>query len=288
MKHKKYLLKNCELLDGKTVIVTGANGTIGQEIVICCLILNASVIMAVRNTEKGEAAKQKILKYFEKKKIAIATERLVLSKLDISDFNSINSFAQSISQKSGLYLINNAGALSGKSINKDFEFYYLTNFLGPMYLAMKLESQTEKVIFQSSLSYSWRKSRIDWNNVQNTSQKGVFKNYGHSKRLLTLTVASLNNPKFCLVHPGVCSTNIIPTRVLRFLCRPLFHSARTASLSAVVALSKPIPCDSMLQPRCFGIWGKPKLHKIKKKVMTTEEIAKAREHFAEVCNNKIF
>jgi len=67
MKHRKYLLKNCKSLEGKTVIVTGATGIIGREIAACCLILGADVIMAVRNTVKGEAVKARLAKHFDAK-----------------------------------------------------------------------------------------------------------------------------------------------------------------------------------------------------------------------------
>jgi NAD(P)-dependent dehydrogenase (short-subunit alcohol dehydrogenase family) len=263
MKHKNYLLKNCASLKGKTVIVTGATGIIGREIAACCLILGADVIMAVRNTAKGETVKVKLAKHFDPDKISIA-------ELDVSNIDSINRFAANVKAD---YLINNAGVLSGDK-------QYMTNFLGPMYLAVKLEGKVQKVVFQSSISYAWKKSRPDWSDPRSEKVKTKMKRYGRAKRLLNLTVIAHNSPKFCIVHPGICSTNIIPTKLLQVLSRPFFHSSRTAALGAVVALSKDFPRTHMLGPKFFGIWGKPKLRKMRKSLFDEKQLELARKHFA--------
>jgi len=188
--------------------------------------------------------------------------------LDVSKIDSINKFAESVSAD---YLINNAGVLTGDK-------QYMTNFLGPMYLAVKLEPKLEKIVFQSSLAYRWKKSRPDWADPQCTKVRGAFKKYGRAKRLLNLTVIAHGSPKFCIVHPGVCSTNIIPTRTLRLLCRPIFHSSRTAALGAVVALSMDVPQTHLLGPRFFGIWGKPKMRKLQKSLFDKKQSELARKH----------
>ena len=266
MKHKRYLLKICPSLVGKTVIVTGATGTIGRGIVECCLVLGADVLMAVRNTAKAEALKEKLArKHFDVTRVSIA-------ELEASSPESINKFVKSLPEKAGYYLINNAGTLSGGK-------QYMTNFLGPMYLSVRLSERMEKIVFQSSLSYRWRKSRTDWSDVQSNKVRTNMKRYARSKRLLNTTAVALNNPKFCLVHPGICSTNIIPTRLLQVLCRPIFHSARTAALPAVIALSKPVPQTHILAPRLFGIWGKPKLRRMQKSLFKAEELGRAKANF---------
>ena len=276
MKHKNYLSKVCgnAALAKKTIIVTGATGSIGREICACCLMLGADVVMAVRNTAKGEIVRAKLARRFPADKITI-------SELDVSNPASIDKFAASLPEKDGYCLVNNAGALSGGN-------QYMTNFLGPMYLSGKLDdklgSRLEKIVFQSSLSYAWKKSCPDWTDPRGTKIRSSMKRYGRTKRLINLTILALENPKYCAVHPGVCSTNIIPTRILRALCRPIFHSARTAALPAVLALSRDFPQTHMLAPRAFGIWGRPKLRKIQKLLFDREQLSLAREHIdKELC-----
>ena len=53
MKYKKWIDKNCQDLTGKTVVITGATGGIGEQAVKHFLYLNATVIMAVRNIDKA-------------------------------------------------------------------------------------------------------------------------------------------------------------------------------------------------------------------------------------------
>jgi len=243
MRHKRYLTKKCKSLEGKTVIVTGATGGIGREICVCCLMLGADVVMAVRNVKKGATVRESILKR--------VGGDITISELDVADFASIDKFVENFSAPKECYLINNAGVLS--------ERQYETNFLGTMYLSKKLEPLMKKVIFQTSISYRWRSARKDCSKVRRNMIK-----YAWSKRLLTQSVVALDNPKYCLVHPGVCCTNIFPIAIGRVLARPFLHGTRTAALPAVIALTKDVPSTHILAPRGFGVWGKPKLRKIHK------------------------
>jgi len=267
MKHKKYLLKHCASLEGKTVIVTGATGSIGEQICTCCLILGATVIMAVRNIAKAEAVKEKLGKHFPAEKIKIA-------ELDVANPKSIENFNEEAD-----YLINNAGVLGGS-------LQYETNFLGTMRLTKKYLGKVEKIVFQTSVSYRWKRARTDWANPQAVGVKGSMTRYTRAKRLLNLAVVALDNSKFVLVHPGVCSTNIFPVRAVRAFGRWFFHGARTAALSAVVALSKDVPRTHMLAPRVFGIWGKPVLRKLQKSIFDERELECARQLMANIDSPK--
>ncbi|KAL3417166.1 Retinol dehydrogenase 11 [Phlyctema vagabunda] len=76
---------------GKTVIVTGANTGLGFEAAKHFVRLNAArVIIAVRNVEKGEAAKQRIEAELpeQKKKVNIQ-----VWQLDLSSYQSVQDFA---------------------------------------------------------------------------------------------------------------------------------------------------------------------------------------------------
>ena len=56
-KTKKWLNKQNISFEGKTVLVTGANSGIGYKTVETAIYLGAEIIMACRNIEKAEAAR---------------------------------------------------------------------------------------------------------------------------------------------------------------------------------------------------------------------------------------
>ena len=61
MKYQKWLDKNVDDLNGKTIIVTGANSGIGYYSTLCFLYKGAHVIMACRNLDKANKAKENLL-----------------------------------------------------------------------------------------------------------------------------------------------------------------------------------------------------------------------------------
>ncbi|KAF2083718.1 short-chain dehydrogenase/reductase family protein [Saccharata proteae CBS 121410] len=81
---------------GKTAIVTGANSGIGKETVRQLIFLGAkSVVLAVRNTEKGEKAKEDILADPAVKAQNRDVEIRVL-KLDTDSYGSVLSFVDGV------------------------------------------------------------------------------------------------------------------------------------------------------------------------------------------------
>ena len=131
MKYQKWLDKNIDDLNDKTIIVTGANSGIGYYSTLCFLYKGAKVIMACRNLEKANKAKESLLKELPDAKIDII-------KLDLSDFNSIDEFSKIIKEKYSKIdaLVNNAGVYFMPKIltKQGYEITMCTNFLGPYYL----------------------------------------------------------------------------------------------------------------------------------------------------------
>ncbi|KAK9461196.1 uncharacterized protein V1516DRAFT_712048 [Lipomyces oligophaga] len=80
------------LYSGKTIVITGSNVGLGLEAARHYARLDASkLILAVRNLDKGLAAKEKILLTASK-----ATE-IEVWKLDMADYDSVKSFAARVS-----------------------------------------------------------------------------------------------------------------------------------------------------------------------------------------------
>nr|XP_046223510.1 retinol dehydrogenase 12-like isoform X2 [Oncorhynchus gorbuscha] len=74
-------------LDGKTVLITGANTGIGKETALDLAIRGARVIMACRDVEKGEEAAASIRRIYCKANVEVR-------ELDLADTSSIRAFVQ--------------------------------------------------------------------------------------------------------------------------------------------------------------------------------------------------
>jgi NAD(P)-dependent dehydrogenase (short-subunit alcohol dehydrogenase family) len=90
---------------GKTIIVTGANSGLGFEAALKLLQLNASlVILAVRDIERGEAAKEEILRRVvgAGKEIGVdeggseIEEKVRVWECDMSDYRSVVRFVERV------------------------------------------------------------------------------------------------------------------------------------------------------------------------------------------------
>ena len=99
-------------LSGKYAIVTGCNTGIGKETVRSLVKAGATVVMACRNLEKAQKAKDDIIAEFDNNDIKdTISERLIIMQLDLGSLQSVYDFSQAFVE-SGLkcdYLVNNAG-----------------------------------------------------------------------------------------------------------------------------------------------------------------------------------
>jgi retinol dehydrogenase-12 len=91
-------------LNGKCVIITGANTGIGKETAIDLAARGARVILACRNVEKANQAASEI-------RAKTGNGNVVVESLDLSSFESIRQFSSKINAQEERIdiLINNAG-----------------------------------------------------------------------------------------------------------------------------------------------------------------------------------
>lgn len=100
------ICKSKRRLDGKTVIITGANTGLGKETALELCKRGARVIMACRDLNKALIASEEIKQIY-------ADANLVLEKLDLASMASIRSFADKINKQEDQIsvLINNGGKI---------------------------------------------------------------------------------------------------------------------------------------------------------------------------------
>jgi len=114
-------------LTGKTALVTGASGGIGQEVPRSLASMKARVVLACRDKGRGEAARADIAK-------STGNEALEVEIVDFSLQSSIRAFAaRFLTRHPALHiLVNNAGGWSNtrKLTSEGVEQTWATNMLG--------------------------------------------------------------------------------------------------------------------------------------------------------------
>jgi NAD(P)-dependent dehydrogenase (short-subunit alcohol dehydrogenase family) len=190
---------------GRTVIVTGANSGIGRAAATALAAAGARVVLAVRNTDKGDAAAAQM---------SGSTE---VRPLDLASLASVREFASNWDGPLDI-LVNNAGIMiPPKSQTADgFELQFGTNHLGHFALTnLLLPHITDRMVTVSSSAH--RAGRIDFDDL-NWERKPyrAWRAYGQSKLANLLFTAELqrrldaagSSVKAMVAHPGYAATNL--------------------------------------------------------------------------------
>ena len=117
-----------ETLDGKTCIVTGANGGIGFITAQEFAKRGARVIMACRSKERGEEARKRIME-------STGSEKVVVMELDVSSLKSVRKFAEAVNQQEEHVhiLVNNAGVVGKHILAFSYRFEMYVTYIVPVY-----------------------------------------------------------------------------------------------------------------------------------------------------------
>ena len=210
-------------LTGKTVIVTGANSGIGLETTRVLALRGATVVMACRNVQAAEEARQEILTKAEGRIDEVALE---VQKLDLGALRSVHEFAEAyVESKRRLHLlINNAGLMLGKrqQTSDGLEAQFGVNHLGHFYLTHLLSGTLEasapaRVVTLGSEACRMADLTAEFKDLNFTDRRYRWtKAYGNSKLMNVMFTRELHRRlsqsgviAHC-VHPGV-----IPTKLAR-------------------------------------------------------------------------
>ena len=202
---------------GRRFIITGANSGTGLEATRRLAVAGASVLMAVRNLEKGEAARAEILTQVPK-------ADLELGHVDLADLANVREFAAGViaDKRPVNVLVNNAGVMNPpKRIETvdGFELQFGSNFLGPFLLTnllvpKLLEADLPRVTTMSSFVANFGSIRFE--DLQWTRGYQGYRAYAQSKladMLFALRLAEIATERewpliSTLAHPGYTRTNL--------------------------------------------------------------------------------
>ena len=150
-------------LDGKLVIVTGANGGVGLEAAKSFYEIGATVILACRSPQRAAAA-QKLIEASAVPGGGGPPGRLLFLALDLGSLRSVESFAGQVNaMPEPLYaLVCNGGVmatpfrLTEDGLEQQFQVNYLSHHHLTMLLVEKLKaSAPSRIINVSSISHGW-------------------------------------------------------------------------------------------------------------------------------------
>jgi NAD(P)-dependent dehydrogenase (short-subunit alcohol dehydrogenase family) len=191
-------------LTGKIAIVTGGDGGLGLEVTKTLALAGATVVVAVRDTEKA-------------KKNLEGVSNVEFGTLELTNPDSIDTFAENF-LKSGRplhFLINNAGIMWTplRRDERGYESQFSINHLGHFQLTAKLWEALKKtdgarIINVSSSAHNY--SPVLFEDVNyNKREYDKFEAYGQSKTATVLFTVELDKRaqefgvRAYTLHPGI-------------------------------------------------------------------------------------
>ncbi len=242
-------------MSGRTVVVTGANSGLGAVTARELARAGARVVLAVRDTARGEAA------------AATMPGDTEVRALDLADLASVRAFAAAWDGALDV-LVNNAGvmALPKRRTADGFEMQIGTNHLGPFALTNLLLGQiTERVVTVSSFAH--RYGRIDFDDLNSERRYGRWTAYCQSKLanlLFTLELqrrlqAAGARVSAHAAHPGYAATNLqghttnpLDRIVMGITNRAIAQREEIGALPVLFAASQELPPASYTGPGGLG------------------------------------
>jgi len=202
-------------LDGKTVIITGANTGIGKETATDLAKRNARVILACRSQEKGKKAEVDVRR-------ESGNNDVNFRQLDLSSFTSIREFAKEVLEEESHVdiLINNAAvAVCPYTKTEDgFEMQFGVNHLGHFLLTNLLldrikQAPEGRIVNVSSIAHTFC-GPIDLDTINSEDKYGPYDSYNKSKLANVLFTKQLakrlegTNVTTNSLHPGGVDTEL--------------------------------------------------------------------------------
>jgi NAD(P)-dependent dehydrogenase (short-subunit alcohol dehydrogenase family) len=211
-----WTLQNIPPLDGKNILITGANSGLGLVSAKALARRGAHVILACRTLAKANSAADEI-------RAGNAGARLEPQAVDLTDLGSVRAFAREINARHARLdvLLNNAGVMATPYLRTQdgFELQFGTNHLAHFALTgllFELLTKTPgaRVVNVSSLAHrfgkmrfddpSWERSYSKWGAYAMSKLANLLFTYELARRAQVAGIAV----RSVAAHPGYSSTNL--------------------------------------------------------------------------------
>ena len=238
---------------GRIAVVTGSNTGLGLATAEALAGAGAEVVLAIRNLDKGGAARSQIL--------AMHPDATVhLQALDLGSLDSVRAAADELQQRHDRLdlLINNAGLMytTWQTTSDGFEMQMGVNHLGHFALTNLLldrlmDTEHSRIVSVSSVGHKIR-SKLDPSTMMSGEKYDRIAAYGRSKLANLLFTYELqrrleaagSTTAALVAHPGVSATELgrESPAIVQFsmrLGRPLLQSAAKGALPQLRAATDP-------------------------------------------------
>ncbi len=229
-----------DALAGRTVMVTGANSGIGKAIATELAALGATVLMAVRDRARGEAARRDVL-------AAVPGADVAVEVCDVSHLAAVRSFADDLVRRRPRLdaVLHNAGVMPEQRTEsaEGHELSLATHVLGPVLLTELLRpaltaAPDPRVVLMSSGGMYTQSLPGDDVEYRHGHYRGATA-YARSKRVQVAVTPLLAQrwPELMVaaMHPGWADTPGVAQSLpgFRRLTRPILRTAEQAADTAV-------------------------------------------------------
>jgi NAD(P)-dependent dehydrogenase (short-subunit alcohol dehydrogenase family) len=264
---------------GRTFVVTGANSGIGLEAARVLVGRGAHVVLAVRDTARGEKAAERVA----------GPGFTSVVELDLADLDQVAGCARTLLDRHDKLsaLICNAGVMGGPLLltPQGFERQIATNHLGHAALVAALwpllDASASRVVVVSSTEaragqLSPQTTREQLLNPAPYDGRQVYRNTKQANLLFAQELhrrcGKAGSPVSAVAaHPGASATNLFARElersgrgvlapVSKVVTTMLLQSAAAGALSTLRALDRATPSGAFVGPARFGqLRGRPEL-----------------------------
>ncbi len=249
-------------MSGKICIVTGSNSGIGKETAFALAEMGATVVMVVRNQEKGEKALAEIIEKTGNKSVS-------LMLCDMSSMASIRDFANEFKKKHSQLdvLVNNAGGeFSKREVTPEgFERTFAVDYLAPFLLTnelldlLKVSAPSRIINVSSGLA---KNGKVNFDDLQSVKDYKGMQVYSNSKLMLMMFTYELarrlvgSGVTANVLMPGFVATNLgknsgsLRSSIMFKMVRPMQINAKKGAETSVFLASSDEVRD--VTGKCFA------------------------------------